>query len=101
MTEKEKIREYLVGMANAACCNKQTAKDIKEIIIPYIDSMQKEPKECMYSKDNYTSEDYEKALNSVAVTFLQEQQIVPNFYGDMIIKAVKHGANWQKQNEQP
>ena len=43
------------------------------------------------------SENYENALNSEAITFLQEQQIVPNFYADIIMKAVKRGANWQKQ----
>lgn len=39
----------------------------------------------------------ENALNSVAITFLQEQQIVPNFYADIIMKAVKRGANWKKE----
>jgi uncharacterized protein with ATP-grasp and redox domains len=43
------------------------------------------------------SENYKNALNSVAITFLQEQQIVPNFYADIIMKAVKRGANWQKE----
>ena len=44
------------------------------------------------------SENYENALNSEAITFLQEQQIVPNFYADIIMKAVKRGANWQKKH---
>ena len=62
MTDIKKIREYLVGMANAACCNKQTAKDIKEIIIPHIDSLQEEPvkikKGCKYrSISNVTNND--------------------------------------------
>jgi hypothetical protein len=48
-------------------------------------------------KEEPVSEDYENALNSVAITFLQEQQIVPNFYADIIMKAVKRGANWQKE----
>lgn len=45
------------------------------------------------------SGDDENALNSVAITFLQEQQIVPNFYADIIMKAVKRGANWQKSKD--
>lgn len=47
-------------------------------------------------KEEPVSEGDENALNSVAITFLQEQQIVPNFYADIIMKAVKRGANWQK-----
>lgn len=32
-------------------------KEIYNDLLSFIDSMQKEPKECMYSKDNYTDED--------------------------------------------
>ena len=54
--------------------------------------------ECRFNKkEDSVSEDYGNALNSVAITFLQEQQIVPNFYADIIMKAVKRGANWQKE----
>ena len=52
-----------------------------------------------YHKEEPVSEVYENALNSEAITFLQEQQIVPNFYADIIMKAVKRGANWQKSKD--
>lgn len=57
MTEKEKIREYLAKYADDVMCDYATSRDIKGVILPFIDSMQEEPKECMYSKDNYTDED--------------------------------------------
>ena len=96
MTDKEKIREEVERLMNELIQEKKKgfgsdADDacILELqnVLTYIDSLQEEP----------VSEDYEKALNSVAITFLQEQQIVPNFYADIIMKAVKRGANWQKQ----
>lgn len=74
MTEKEKIKEYLIGMANAACCNKQTAKDIKEIIIPHIDSMQEE---CVSDDLKKFAEEWDESL----------------YRSDAVIA----GANWQKQ----
>lgn len=43
MTDKEKIREFLVGMADADCCVTQVAKAINKTILPYIDSLQEEP----------------------------------------------------------
>ena len=43
MTKVQKIREYLVGMAGAACCDAKTKKVIKENILPFIDTMQEEP----------------------------------------------------------
>lgn len=36
MTDKEKIREFLVGMADADCCVTQVAKAINKTILPYI-----------------------------------------------------------------
>lgn len=51
----------------------------------------------IWKDEKPVSGDDENALNSVAITFLQEQQIVPNFYADIIMKAVKRGANWQKE----
>ena len=44
-------------------------------------------------------ENYENALNSEAVTFLEGLGVVANFYADQIIGAVKHGARWQKQKD--
>ena len=43
MTDKEKIREFLVGMADADCCVTQVAKAINKTILPYIDSLREEP----------------------------------------------------------
>ena len=44
MTDKvQKIKEYLVGMAGAACCDAKTKKVIKANILPFIDSLQEEP----------------------------------------------------------
>lgn len=48
------------GLSSAACTSCGKSKACKELL-SFIDSMQKEPKECMYSKDNYTNED-RKAL---------------------------------------
>ena len=48
-------------------------------------------------KETEEPKEYQNALNSVAVTFLEEQGIIPNLYADQIIRAVKHGAAWQKQ----
>lgn len=79
MTEKEKIRQYLIGMANAACCNKQTAKDIKEIIIPHIDSMQEEP----------VSEELEEA----AINYMKSQN--PPIWG--LYDGFIAGANWKEE----
>lgn len=44
MTNKEKIRVFLVGMADADCCNTQVAKAINKIILPYLDTLQEEYK---------------------------------------------------------
>ena len=90
----EKIEELKSSLIHGACssqvamevrCKEEAYDEVRAII----DSMQEEP----------VSKDYEKALNSEAVTFLQKQQVVPNFYACMIIDAVKHGAKWQKQRD--
>ena len=58
MTDKvQKIREFLVGIAEADGVNTILAKAIEKKTLPYIDSMQEEPKKCMYARDNYTDED--------------------------------------------
>lgn len=84
MTDIKKIREYLVGMANAACCNKQTAKDIKEIIIPHIDSLQKEQ----------VSEDLEEAANN-ALKSITGQYGILDVGG--CLEMFKLGAKWKEE----
>ena len=60
MTDKEKIRAEIVDRIN---CYKGSEVNFHnriselENILAFIDSMQEEPKKCMYSKDNYTDED--------------------------------------------
>jgi len=88
-------------------------------LLSFIDSMQKEPKECMYSKDNYTdedrkalcegceekckfnkkeepaSEDLEAAIDTYLATYFngeKEKQDWP-----FLKKMTIHFANWQKQ----
>ena len=88
MTDKEKIREFLVGMANADCCVTQVAKAINKIILPYIDSLQEEP----------VSEELEKELNR----FLDNTEGMPRmWHSDEQMEwgkdIARHFANWQKQ----
>ena len=96
MTDKlQKIREELerlkeetsIGLSEHENGIEQGRMEIINTLSIFLDSIQEEP----------VSEDYKNALNTEAITFLQEQQIVPNFYADIIVKAVKHGANWQKK----
>ena len=49
----QKIREYLVGMASAACCDAKTKKNIETNILPFIDSMQKEPVSIDFEQELY------------------------------------------------
>lgn len=44
MTEKEKIREYLAEYADDVMCDYATSRDIKGVILPFIDSMPKDDK---------------------------------------------------------
>jgi hypothetical protein len=64
----QKIREEIVGIINSINLftpdedgknsSYEAGKlDVASKILQIIDSMQKEPKECMYSKDDYTDED--------------------------------------------
>jgi hypothetical protein len=49
-------RQAELGLSSAACTSYGKSKVCKELL-SFTDSIQKEPKECMYSKDNYTDED--------------------------------------------
>jgi len=88
-------------------------------LLSFIDSMQKEPKECMYSKDNYTdedrkvlcegceekckfnkkeepvNEDLEKAVDEYLSTYFGNEQEKQNW--PFLKKMAIHFANWQKQ----
>ena len=68
MTDKEKFRAEIERRKNLA--DKQedngyfTARsDAYAELLTFIDSMQEEPKKCMYSKDNYTDEDRKVLCN--------------------------------------
>lgn len=42
MTNIERIKYFLIGMANSKECDYATERDIRNVILPYIDSMEKE-----------------------------------------------------------
>lgn len=69
----QKIKEFLIGMAGAACCDAKTKKNIETIILPFVDSLQKEP----------ASEDLKK---------FAEEWDESLYRSDAVIA----GANWQK-----
>ena len=81
MTDKEKIREFLVGMANADCCNTQIVKVINKIILPYIDSLPEEP----------VSKDLEEAAKKECRGLTDPQQTI-----DCYCQFIR-GAQWHKQ----
>jgi len=60
-----------------------------------LNSLQEEP--VSEELEETANKDYENALNSVAVNFMEAQGITPNLYAEQIIRAVKHGAQWQKE----
>ena len=62
MTDKEKLDKLVAEIERRyrECKGATPATEYQELL-DLIDSMQEEPKECMYSKDNYTDED-RKAL---------------------------------------
>lgn len=84
MTDKEKIREFLEGMANADCCVTQVAKAINKIILPYIDSLQKEP---VIEDLKEAAKNYEEHRNDIDARSDNE----------VVRRGFVAGANWQKQ----
>ncbi len=86
MTDKEKIRKYLVGMATAACCDENTRRIINELILPYIDSMPEEP----------VSKELEEAARECTVRIKGFPGIIDDT-DKKVIKAFKAGADWQKK----
>ena len=114
MTDKvQKIKEYLVGMAGAACCDAKTKKVIKENILPFIDSLQEEtvvqcvpfepvgvpvdkvvPANIPDKKEEPVSDDLENAARAYSNN-------IDNIYGsigEQTRNAFKAGAQWQKSN---
>lgn len=81
MTDKEKIRKFLEGMANADCCVTQVAKVINKIILPYIDSLQEEP----------VSEDLEAEIHNKIMML----HTAPCY--DELADFARHFSKWQKQ----
>jgi len=108
------------GLSSAACTSYGKSKVCKELL-SFTDSMQKEPKECMYSKDNFTdedrkvlcggceedcrfnkkgysaSEDLEQAIDTYLATYFgseKEKQDWP-----FLKKMAIHFANWQKKKD--
>ena len=95
MTDKvQKIKEYLVGMAGAACCDAKTKKVIKANILPFIDSLQEEP----------VSEDLEDFAGKYGANAIYERYYdkegIPVGIGAELCEAVIVGANWQRQKNQ-
>ena len=90
MTDKEKIRKFLVGMSTAACCDHQVAKAIEKIILPYIDAMPEDP----------VSEDLDKfAIQSANKLYPPEYEMADDNWKQRAgyVKGCKDGAKWQKQ----
>ena len=83
MTDKEKIRKFLEGMANADCCVTQVAKVINKIILPYIDSLQEEP----------VSEDLEEEWKR----YITSEEYLNDIPGGLPV--ARHFANWQKRQD--
>lgn len=88
----QKIRSYLVDMADADGAVTSVAKAIKIDILPYIDSLQEE----------HVSEDLEEAIGEYCsnpdnfATWIggKETDDIP-----LIVKAIKFGAKWQKEKD--
>ena len=84
MTDKEKIREFLVEIADADGCITQVAKTIEKKILPYIDSLQEEP---VIEDLQKTARKYEE--NRKDWDARSENEVVR--------RAFVAGAKWQKQ----
>ena len=86
MTDKvQKIKEFLIGMAGAACCDTKTKKIIEINILPFIDSLQKEP----------ISEELEEASKKYALNNTPWDDCV-----NEIQESFKAGAKWQREQMQ-
>ena len=99
MTDKEKIRQYLVGMSNAACCDHQVVKAIKKIILPYIDSMQEElvSEELEEASKEWLRPQLDKSYVNYGEVKMME---LTHFDGYAMLDAIEFGAKWQKTKDQ-
>ena len=110
------------GLSSAACTSYGKSKVCKELL-SLINSMQKEPKECMYSKDNYTdedrkvlcesceeeceyskkgkpvSEDLEKEIDEYISILTERRGDFPKLTKLRFRTIAHHFANWQKQQD--
>ena len=83
MTDKvQKIRAFLVGIADADGVSNILAKAIEKKILPYIDSLQEEP----------VSEDYRKARKDATFSINEQKG-----YAFKLQDMFDAGANWQKR----
>lgn len=58
--EVERLRQKVINGATSGQYSSETIKEKNQLLVSllsFIDSMQEEPKKCMYSKDDYTDED--------------------------------------------
>ena len=75
MTDKvQKIKDYLVGMVGAACCDAKTKKVIKTNILPFIDSLQEEP----------VSEPNKELAETYLAVFNKKFPILPSLNGKQL-----------------
>lgn len=85
MTDKvQKIREFLIGIAEADGVNTILAKAIEKKILPHIDSMQEEPvsEDLEEEIDNYVKRNGYDGLDSI-----EEVKYIANYF-----------AKWQKEH---
>ena len=86
MTDKvQKIREFLVGIAEADGVNTILAKAIEKKILPYIDSMQEEP----------VNEDLEEIIDAYLATYWGGEKEKKDW--PFLKKMAIHFAKWQKE----
>ena len=91
MTDKvQKIRAFLVGIADADGVSTVLARAIEKKILPYIDSLQNEP----------VSEDLEEAANSCSSCIYLEEVLSDDdkeVLKERLVNTFKAGALWQKE----
>jgi len=81
MTDKvQKIKDFLTGMAGAACCDAKTKKTIETNILPFVNSLQEEP----------VSEDLGLYINELSKQF-------PEVSFAKLSRIAVRVAKWQKE----
>ena len=100
MTDKvQKIKEFLIGMAGAACCDAKTKKVIETHILPFIDSMQKEPasEDLETELDKYIKDHFTIDKEQLDRFGLEEKDYMYSMDKSDMLAMVRHFANWQKE----